>query len=309
MESPLVSIVIPVYNGANYMRTAIDSALAQTYPNIEIIVVNDGSSDDGQTERIALSYGDKIRYFYKENGGCASALNYGISKMKGDFLSWLSHDDVYSPDKIQKQMDYIQEHKLDEKRTVISCNIEVINHVGKKLRKCVKASGYLDPEQSFRRCVIGGSFNGCSLLIPKPVIDDIGAFGETYTYILDQVYWTEIALAGYSYYHAEEILVYNRRHGEQVSVKKQALLDTETDRFTENLYSRIFKDGGSVFNQKILYYFCAQTGRKKLAQQMKKELQQQGHFSFGDRVKVLKMRVKRSVRKLARKVYRKLTIR
>ena len=77
---PLVSIVIPVYNGANYMRQAIDSALAQTYGNIEIIVVNDGSTDGGETERIALSYGDRIRYFRKENGGCASALNYGISQ-------------------------------------------------------------------------------------------------------------------------------------------------------------------------------------------------------------------------------------
>ena len=78
---PLVSIIIPVYNGANYMREAIDSALAQTYRNIEIIVVNDGSNDNGETERIALSYGDKIKYFHKENGGVSSALNLGIQNM------------------------------------------------------------------------------------------------------------------------------------------------------------------------------------------------------------------------------------
>ena len=78
MLKPLISIVIPVYNGSNFLREAIDSALAQTYKNIEIIVVNDGSADDGETERIALSYGDKIRYFKKENGGVSSALNYGI---------------------------------------------------------------------------------------------------------------------------------------------------------------------------------------------------------------------------------------
>ncbi|MEG2610188.1 MAG: glycosyltransferase family A protein, partial [Bacilli bacterium] len=70
-----VSIVIPVFNGANYLKEAIDSALAQTYKNIEIIVVNDGSNDEGRTKDIAISYGNKIRYYEKENGGTSSALN------------------------------------------------------------------------------------------------------------------------------------------------------------------------------------------------------------------------------------------
>ena len=79
--SPLVSIVIPVYNGANYLKESIDSALNQSYPHIEVIVVNDGSRDEGATEAVALSYGDRIRYFSKANGGCGSALNFGIKQM------------------------------------------------------------------------------------------------------------------------------------------------------------------------------------------------------------------------------------
>ena len=81
---PLISIVIPVYNGSNFMADAIDSALSQTYKNIEIIVVNDGSTDGGKTEEIALSYGDKIRYYSKENGGVSSAVNLAIQNMKGE---------------------------------------------------------------------------------------------------------------------------------------------------------------------------------------------------------------------------------
>ena len=73
-----VSIIIPVYNGSNYLKEAIESALAQTYDNVEVLVVNDGSNDGGATEQIALSYGERIRYFKKENGGVASALNVGI---------------------------------------------------------------------------------------------------------------------------------------------------------------------------------------------------------------------------------------
>ena len=99
--SPLVSIVIPAYNASNYLADSINSALAQTYKNIEIIVVNDGSKDNGATRTVAESFGDKIHYFEKENGGSSSALNYGIKQMKGEWFSWLSHDDLYYPKKIE----------------------------------------------------------------------------------------------------------------------------------------------------------------------------------------------------------------
>lgn len=101
---PKVSIVIPVYNGTNYMKDAIDSALNQTYENCEVIVVNDGSTDEGATALAAKSYGDRIRYFEKENGGVATAVNLGIQKMTGDYFAWLSHDDMFVPDKIEKQI-------------------------------------------------------------------------------------------------------------------------------------------------------------------------------------------------------------
>ena len=106
--------LIPFSFGGNKARKAElffqdfdkgNSALSQTYKNIEVIVVNDGSNDDGKTEEIALSYGNKIRYFYKENGGVSSALNCGIRAMHGEFFSWLSHDDVYFETKVEKQID------------------------------------------------------------------------------------------------------------------------------------------------------------------------------------------------------------
>ncbi len=106
MANPMVSIIIPIYNGINYMREAIDSVLAQTYDNIEVIVVNDGSTDG--TEEAALSYGDRIRYFAKENGGIATALNLGIEHMRGEYFSQLAHDDVYYPYKIEAQINAVK---------------------------------------------------------------------------------------------------------------------------------------------------------------------------------------------------------
>ena len=104
MKKPLVSIVIPVFNGENYLKDAIDSAINQTYSNCEIIVVNDGSSD--ATEKIAKSYGKKIRYYKKENGGVSTALNLGLEKMTGDYFSWLSHDDLYKRDNQERFLVY-----------------------------------------------------------------------------------------------------------------------------------------------------------------------------------------------------------
>ena len=113
MYNPTVSIVIPAYNAANYLAEAIDSALAQTYPHIEIIVVNDGSRDEGATAAVAARYGDRIRYVEKENGGSSSALNTGIAHMTGEWFSWLSHDDLYEPDKLEKQVRYLNELETD----------------------------------------------------------------------------------------------------------------------------------------------------------------------------------------------------
>lgn len=104
--NPKVSIVIPVYNGEDYIREAIDSALSQTYENCEVIVVNDGSTDN--TEAIVNTYGNKIRYFSKENGGVSSALNVGIDHMEGEYFQYLPHNDLLHPDKIEKNIQAIQ---------------------------------------------------------------------------------------------------------------------------------------------------------------------------------------------------------
>ena len=123
-HSKKVSIIIPVYNGSNFLRDAIDSALAQTYESTEVIVVNDGSNDNGATARIARSYGKKIKYYEKPNGGVATALNYGIEKMTGDYFSWLSHDDMYEKKKIEEQIRFLSEY--DPEKTIVACEAKVL---------------------------------------------------------------------------------------------------------------------------------------------------------------------------------------
>jgi glycosyltransferase involved in cell wall biosynthesis len=142
LNLPKVSIVIPVYNGAKYLRQAIDSALAQTYANTEVIVVDDGSTDNSPA--IAADYADKIRFFRKPNGGVASALNFGIAHMEGEYFSWLSHDDMYVPDKIKLQMDDIRQ--LLEKNTVIYSSYDVINANGEFVSR-MDLTKFIPPEK------------------------------------------------------------------------------------------------------------------------------------------------------------------
>ena len=100
-KSPLISCIIPVFNAERFLAEAIDSVFAQTYRPIEVIVVDDGSTD-GSAE-VAARYGDRVRYIFQENQGHASARNRGIAEAKGDFLAFLDADDRWHPEKLKRQ--------------------------------------------------------------------------------------------------------------------------------------------------------------------------------------------------------------
>lgn len=174
MSEPLVSVIIPVYNGENYLKQAIDSVLNQTYKQIEVIVVNDGSTDNGATENIALSYGDKIRYFYKDNGGVATALNYGISQMSGKYFAWLSHDDIFYPDKIRMQVQIL----MDTEYRMTACAYDIFWDNGRKIAvPFVDFYGKENTEKSVFS-VIQSLIQFGGVLFDKEIFDEYGTFRE-----------------------------------------------------------------------------------------------------------------------------------
>lgn len=228
---PLVSIVIPVYNGSNYLSEAINSALAQTYPNIEILVINDGSTDDGATHDIAMSYSDKIRYFQKENGGVVSALNFGIDQMRGEYFAWLSHDDLYQPEKIEKQVQALQKHK-GPRSTFCICNCTFIDENGKELyRSFVRQDHEFDKPACFLFLGIVG-FNGIMVLIPKILLDQCGQFTPSLaTHEYDM--WLRIMVVA-DVAVVPECLTLMRIHPQQVSNRNRQDAMKEIDRFIGN---------------------------------------------------------------------------
>ncbi|HXQ69952.1 MAG TPA: glycosyltransferase family A protein [Pyrinomonadaceae bacterium] len=107
IEQPPVSVIIPVYNGARFLRAALESVFAQTYRPFEVIVVDDGSVDDSGI--IAQSF-PEVRYIQQANQGVAAARNNGIEAARGDFYAFLDQDDLWKPEKLKLQIDYLQSH-------------------------------------------------------------------------------------------------------------------------------------------------------------------------------------------------------
>jgi glycosyltransferase involved in cell wall biosynthesis len=106
-EKPLVSVIIPVYNGTCYLRAALESVFAQTYRPFEVIVVDDGSLDDSGV--IAQSFPD-VRYIHQTNQGVAAARNHGIEAARGEFFAFLDQDDLWATEKLRLQIDYLLSH-------------------------------------------------------------------------------------------------------------------------------------------------------------------------------------------------------
>jgi glycosyltransferase involved in cell wall biosynthesis len=102
MVDPLISCIIPVYNGERYLREAVDSILGQTYRPLQVILADDGSTD--KTPDIAAAYGDRVTYIQQTNQGYAAAKNLGLSVAQGDFIAFLDADDVWNPEKLRRQI-------------------------------------------------------------------------------------------------------------------------------------------------------------------------------------------------------------
>lgn len=248
---PKVSIIIPVYNGDNYLSETINSALSQTYKNTEIIIINDGSTD--KSKEIALSHGNKIKYFEKENGGASSALNLGIEKMTGEYFSWLSHDDLYNKNKIKFQVEALR--KISNKDTIIGCYQLLIDNdrnILKKLQTVDNKNNYHN--QNALLYLLMGYVKACDLLISKNILLKYGAFNinliTTQDYdLLFKIFKYEKLLIIPKY------LVYYRLHSEQNSKTQFNYHNMECSKLWIGFDSRISSNEKiAFFNSEEIFY-------------------------------------------------------
>ncbi|MEW9700289.1 glycosyltransferase [Paenibacillus sp. SI8] len=208
--NPKVSIVIPFYNDP-YIEPSIVSALSQTYPNIEIIVVDDGSTQHQEKINPFLT---RVHYLGKANGGTASALNHGIRMASGEYIAWLSSDDMFYPDKVERQLRFmLSEHSaisftaFDE---IDAYNNVTGRHVG------VQFANYPAFVRSFVSC---DPINGCTVMMKKELFSYIGLFDEGLPYTQDYDLWIRTLLGRVPIHYLDAPLTMYRWHGEMGTKK------------------------------------------------------------------------------------------
>lgn len=208
-----VSVIIPTYNRADLLPEAIDSVLAQTWKEIEIIVVDDGSTD--RTEETVRRYDDRVRYFYKENGGPSSARNFGVSKAHGDLIAFLDSDDMWEPNKLDIQMNFLHSHPEVE---LISCGSYVL---GKRRRRKSPVKGNLSGDL-FLTLYQRSFINTSSVVLIRHCFLQVGQFDETIQTAEDYDLWLRVARR-FPMAYLDQPLVGIRRHLNKLSKNKLEL--------------------------------------------------------------------------------------
>lgn len=251
MEKYLVSVIIPVYNGSDYVAKAIESAINQTYRNLEIIVVNDGSKDNGLTKEAVLPFlkDERVKYIEKPNGGVSSVLNYGIEHFSGDFFVWLSHDDVFDPRSIELRIQKWEKLGCNNK-IIVSTKTKYIDKDGNK--KFRVAANSKDVNNIYD--ILSSTINGCSLLIPREAIKG-HSFIQGMVYMQDYYLWAELINEGVRIRVVNKKVTFNRIHDKQITSTRMDLLIRDYGRFDEAFVMPLFEKKEYRQLKKIIFAF------------------------------------------------------
>ena len=211
-----VTIVIPVYNGEKYIVEAINSAKTQTWNEIEIIVVNDGSTDN--THEICKQI-EGITYLIKPNGGTASALNCGIRASHGRWIHWLSADDVLYPTAIADMLEVISTIP-NSKNYIYYSHYDIIDQYGVFINDFIEplSRNYQNREDRFKELMGNFYGNGSTSMIHSSVFKKI-KFDEKLPYFEDYDFWLHAMSIGMDMYLVDKKTLKYRNHDGQMTRK------------------------------------------------------------------------------------------
>lgn len=202
-DAPLISCVVPVYNGERFIAAAVESILAQGYRPIEVIVVNDGSTD--RTADVLVGFGEEIKVIHQENAGQAAARNRGIQAAAGPFIAFLDADDLWVPEKLARQMDWLAEHPEMQLCTCLMQNFWAPELVD-------EAETMRDTEHA--RPLVA-TWQG--VLARREVFDSVGHMDTGAAYADVREWMHRARTLGVNVGRMDEVLVQRRIHGANIS--------------------------------------------------------------------------------------------
>jgi len=229
---PLVTVIIPTYNREKFVIEAIESVLCQSYENIELIVVDDGSTDKTFQSVTPYLIKGKLRYIHQNNRGVSSARNCGIKLSRGDYITFLDSDDLWDKRKLEKQIGFLESHK--EFSVCYTNEIWIRNGVRVNQKKVHQKYGGSIYKQCLPLCIISAS----SIMLKREVVDEIGLFDESLTACEDYDYWLRLSSEYQIHLMAESLMIKRAGHNDQLSYHFKAM-----DRFRVRAMVKMLESG------------------------------------------------------------------
>jgi len=199
---PLVSVVIPVFNGERFLREAVESVLAQKYSSLEIIIVDDGSTDGSSA--VARSFSETVRYLYQANQGPAAARNRGIEHAQGSLIAFADADDLWPSEKLEMQLPYL----------INDAAIEIVMGRIQQVRLSKTVNGQTQAEELAEPAF---SVNLGSAVIKKSVFERVGLFDESMRYSEDVDWFMRAREAGAAIVTIDAVTLLYRQHEENMT--------------------------------------------------------------------------------------------
>ena len=257
--SELVSVIIPVYNSAQFLKESIESIINQTYQNIEIICVNDGSTDNSL--EILKQYSNKITILSQENNGLASALNAGIKQMNGKWFKWFSPDDVMYPYTIETLVDMARKNS----DTIVYSDWEMIDEKGKKLRYFHESNyNELSNFEYNIRLLDGQQINVNTTLIPTSLFEKCSMRELDDPIAIDYDFFLCSALLyGIKFHLITKSLIKYRIHSKQLSHKNILKTLDSISKIKEEILCRLDESSRNRYLSELEQYQKTKTTKRR----------------------------------------------
>jgi teichuronic acid biosynthesis glycosyltransferase TuaG len=230
MDFGLVSVVIPVYNGEKYIEKCLISVVNQDYTNLEIVIVNDGSTDKTE-DKIFNFKSDLIHYLKLENSGCAAARNKGINLARGKYIAFLDSDDIWSPNKLSYQLSRCSNEAMSFTNSYF---------LGGEYSSDTTTTDLTDVYSGsiFDKLIINNFIGTSDVIVKREVIRSVGSFNEDMKALEDWECWLKIA-KNHDIYYCDKVLSYYRVHSDSLSRSARKVL-----KYHIELIDSIYKKGG-----------------------------------------------------------------